>query len=646
MRVSLRARAFIVGTVALGVGVVAVAAVKAASAPLGTLALLGAAVAVTELFEVAGDDGSHDPIDAYTFSFSSGIHVAAILMLGPWAAALVAAFGVLGVDPLRGSPWRRVAFNASAFAIATLGAGFVFEAFGGTPGALDFPRDLLGVAGLAVVYGALNTVLVSCAVAFTSGTSAAALIRHSLVSERSAKASEAGLGAAIAFLGMSEPWAVVVLVPLLIATYQAHARLALLRRETSRALETFANIVDERDPYTYRHSARVADYVEELATRLGMSATDVARLRWAGRLHDLGKISVDAGVLRKPERLDEVEWAAMRRHPRLSARLLRRFRFASEEALAVEYHHERFDGRGYYGVGNDLLPLAAHFLTVADSFDAMTSDRPYRRGRSAEEALAEIERGSGTQYHPAVAAAFVAVQRGVDPLTVLAADQQAELRELHWGTRTSRVTSLRKLAARVELLPVAGIALALACAGLGAYTVAPAGAALAVGALAWRYVQLVRARRLTASLQARLEAPASRHELFDALVDELGNAADLRWAGLVIWQEADLAGSIEFERSTMRGPSPDALTSWLLREADADQDALETAGADLGTDGRYVALAVRSGGVVASYLVLGFGRSLPRHVSLALEASLEDVARTLPPVAAVFDLSEAVAVAS
>src|SRR5206468_7655104 len=105
---------------------------------------------------------------------------------------------------------------------------------------------------------------------------------------------------------------------------------------------------------------------------------------WAGRLHDLGKVAVDSTVLRKPDRLDREEWAAVRRHPRLSARLLQRFEPVATQARAVELHHERVDGRGYYGVADEDLPLAAHFLIVADSYDAMTTDRPYRPSVSKE----------------------------------------------------------------------------------------------------------------------------------------------------------------------------------------------------------------------------------------------------------------------
>src|SRR5438045_8552805 len=127
--------------------------------------------------------------------------------------------------------------------------------------------------------------------------------------------------------------------------------------------------------------------------------------------------------------LDGAEWAAMRRHPRLSARLMQRFEFAAGQARAVQFHHERFDGQGYYGIDGDALPLASHFLIVADSFDAMTHDRPFRPALSREDALAELERNSGTQFHPTVAKAFVAVERGEDPAALLSTGELAQLRE-------------------------------------------------------------------------------------------------------------------------------------------------------------------------------------------------------------------------
>lgn len=628
MRLTPKARAYVVGTVTLGFGAVAVAAFKAAAMPVSTLALLGAAVALTELFQVSADESSPG-VRGSTFSFSSGVHIAAILMLGPWAGAIVGAFGVLAVDPLRGAPWRRALFNASVFALATVASGYVFQAAGGQPGHLQFPGVLLPIVALTVTYTTLNTVLVSGAVAFTSGTSILPIILQSLDTELSPKVAEAGFGTAFAVFAFYDPWAIIVLAPLLIAVYQAHARLALLRRETARALETFANIVDERDSSTYRHSARVADYVAELAVRLGLPDADVARLRWAGRLHDLGKISVDAGVLRRPGKLDDDEWTAMRRHPRLSARLLRGFHFASWEAKAVEYHHERYDGAGYYGIATADQPLASHFLIVADSFDAMTSDRPYRTGLSTEQALDEIERGLGTQFHPAIGAAFVAWQRGLDPRSVLTPEQLSEVRRLAGARGRSHLRIGMIVSRHLELAIVGAAVAALGAVGLRVYGAAAVAAALGSAMLVWHSVRRRHARGVEAELREQLAVSAPRNIHFSAVVGLLARRADLRWAGLLEWRESEMTGSIVLERSIAEGPTEVQLTSWLLREAEAAGTLLVADGPELGREGLHVALPLRGSSGLNAFLVLAFARTMPRAVELALGAILPELVRTL-----------------
>ena len=629
MQLPRKARALLVATLVAGSAVLAIACIKARSLPVAPLALLMAAVLLAELFQVVGDEESADPADGHTFSFSSGVHIGAILMLGPWAGALVGAFGVLAVDHLRGVQWQRIAFNGSAFAVSAAAGGAVFALAGGSPGQLELPGDFAGIAALVVAYAAINSVFVSGMVALTSGTPFSRLLADVVRAEASPKLAEAGLGASVAFFALMSPWAVVALIPLVITVYQSHARLAQLRRETAGALETFANVVDERDPSTYRHSARVARYVAELAAAVGLPTATQMRLRWAGRLHDLGKISVDSDVLRDPHALEADDWKALRRHPRLSARLLRRFRLASQEALAVEYHHERYDGRGYYGIGAEEQPLAAHFIIVADSFDAMTSDRPYRRALATEEALLEIERSAGSHFHPVIAKAFVALQRGKDPLEVISADEQLELRQLDRRRRHRRRTLEALGVGWLELSVLACISAALAflaaSQALGAL-LALAGASIGV---ALRGVGRLRARSLSASIEARLSRPKSREVLFDELVNVVGRRSDLRWAGVVDWCESDLSGSIVLERSTVSGPGEFALTSWLLREADARDDALVAAGAELGHEGEYIAVPLRTDGDASSFLVLGFGRRLPQHVAQALRTSSPNLRRAL-----------------
>ena len=383
-----KTRLFIGATVVAGSAATAVALVHEGQHLGATLGFLAAAAILGELIEVRGHPRSLDGGGSHAFSFSSGVHVAAVLLLGPWGAVVVAAAGVLVVDCLRTSELRRLAFNASTFALSSLAAGTAYLAAGGVPGALDLPADFPAIAAMAFAYLATNRLLIGIIVSLTSPVRLRHVGAEALRTELASAAAEISLGVAVAFFVLADAWQIVVLGPLVFAVYQAHIRLARLHSETAHAMETFANVVDERDPYTYQHSMRVADSVERLALRLGMPSAEVVRLRWAARLHDLGKIAVDAATLRKPGSLNPDEWELMRRHPRLSARMLLRFRLARAVAQAVEYHHERYDGNGYYGLGGDEVPLAAHFLVVADSYDAMVSDRSYRRGLTRDDALA------------------------------------------------------------------------------------------------------------------------------------------------------------------------------------------------------------------------------------------------------------------
>jgi len=444
-----------------------------------------------------------------------------------------------------------------------------------------------------------------------------------------ASAGEAGLGATVAFLAIGHPWNVVVLIPLAVAVHHVQLRLKSVQRETLRALETFANIVDERDPSTYRHSLRVAGYVDGLARALRLPFSDIDRLRWAGRLHDLGKVAVDASLLRKRGTLDGSEWAAMRRHPRLSARLLQRFEFVAPQARAVELHHERMDGAGYYGVGGNDLPLASHFLIVADSFDAMTTDRPYRPGLSHEAALAEVERNVGTQFHPAVAKAFVAVQRGIDPVTVLSAEELDEIRGASAPYRLG-LAGPAELKERPELIALGGVVLALAGLGLGQNWLGASGVGVAVAGLALRALVRIRAERARAALHRALDTGYDRARVFERLAVAVWRLWPHEWIGLVAWDEDGLGGSVELE-SGERSLAPATLTGWLVREAESGVDAIVAHGVELGAgDGVVVALPLRrDNSALVGFLVVTAPRLAPRHVELALLDSLDEIGLAL-----------------
>jgi len=628
LRAVLNARVFVGVTTAAAVGALVALAAWFELPPLAAFAVFCAAATLAEHFQVESEGEALDPGGARRFSFSSGVHIAAVIVAGPLVAAAAAAFGVLMVDRLDGRSWHRTGFNAAVFVLATSVGAAVFSATGGEIGTFLLPHDLVPFVALCVTYSVLNTAFVAGVISLSESTPFWRFARTSALGDLPSDLAEASLAGAIAFCALRDPWAVVLLGPLAIAAYHAHARLALLRLETAQALETFATVVDERDPHTYRHSERVAESIRRLGEALRLPHDEVARLAWAGRLHDLGKISVDGSILRKPGALDEAELAAMRRHPRLSARLLRRFRFARDHARAVEYHHERFDGNGYYGIDNRHLPLASHVLIVADSFDAMTSDRPYRRGMLREDALKELERGAGTQFHPTIAKAFVAIERGEDVMMAMTPAELGELRRLSLSESRGRGRSrLREV--KTTTIILSGVAASLVALALESLPLAVA-AAMFTGVGCFLRVQM---RRNGERLVRALVDVAGEPDAFEAAMQVFATDADLVWGGLVAWREEELTGRLAAGwNRVMPGPSETALTSWLIRDVDQPRSLLVEFGTALGVDGEYVALHLADGDVVSAFLVLGYRTTVPKGARHALAALPAELATSLRSV--------------
>jgi putative two-component system response regulator len=176
-------------------------------------------------------------------------------------------------------------------------------------------------------------------------------------------------------------------------------------------LVAMVRMLEAKDVYTHGHSQRVADYTASLAAAVGLPSTDQERLRKAGLLHDIGKVVLREGILNKPDRLTREEFELVKLHPVEGERLLAGLRFAEPYLPAVRHHHEAFNGSGYPdGLAGEAIPLDARLMAVADSYDAMTSDRAYRRGMSADQALALLETGAGRQWDPALVRTFVGLR--------------------------------------------------------------------------------------------------------------------------------------------------------------------------------------------------------------------------------------------
>lgn len=182
-------------------------------------------------------------------------------------------------------------------------------------------------------------------------------------------------------------------------------------------IEALAAAVEARDPYTHGHTRRVEEYAVIMANALGCDPAEIAAIRQASILHDIGKIGIEDRILRKQARLEPDEEIRMQKHPTIGVEMLKGIDFLDPVLPLIRHHHERWDGNGYPDqLRADEIPLGARILAVADATDAMTSDRPYRAARTFEYAKVEILKGSGTHFDPEVVTAFIKSQHEIERL--------------------------------------------------------------------------------------------------------------------------------------------------------------------------------------------------------------------------------------
>jgi putative nucleotidyltransferase with HDIG domain len=193
-------------------------------------------------------------------------------------------------------------------------------------------------------------------------------------------------------------------------TRQVERLLGRLEESYETTLNALAAALDLRDNETHDHSARVAAYAVRLGEEIGLEPAELRELRYGALLHDVGKIAVPDAILRSSQPLSEEDWERMKTHPFTGWEMLRRVPFLTSALDVVLCHHERWDGTGYpRRLQGEAIPLAARIFAVVDSLDAITSERPYRPGRSFAEACETISAGSGTQFSPDVVEAFLRV---------------------------------------------------------------------------------------------------------------------------------------------------------------------------------------------------------------------------------------------
>ncbi len=361
-------------------------------------------------------------------SLSFTVHFAAAVLFGPAFAMLIAVCGLLITDGLiRHVPHVRTAFNVPQMAISVGVCGVLYEALK-APGPLDFVADAPALALAALAYLVVNDTLVAGVLGLT-GRSFFQEWRLSARDIMLPYVSMAPLGALVAYTYQATPWALVLFLPLILVIYNGFKLFVSLQRETDDALVALADSIDRRDHYTYQHSMHVAEYVDLIAHELKLPPREIDLIVAAARVHDLGKIGTDNRVLLKPSSLTAEERDTIQQHVIDGAELAGKFSMFNRGRLFIRHHHERWDGTGYPdGLAAEAIPLGARLIGVADAYESMTSDRPYRKALSPDEAIAELRYCAGTQFDPRVvqALAQALASQGIETSAAPAISEQIQ----------------------------------------------------------------------------------------------------------------------------------------------------------------------------------------------------------------------------
>jgi len=305
------------------------------------------------------------------------------------------------------SVYKRI-FNGSVYAITLAIAGLVYNTVAVRYETLTFLNlNVFGILCSILVYILINILLYAILMSILENMP----IRKTLNEIMWLAVNILGLsplGILIATAYLNYGWFAVVIFfgPLLIARYSFKMYLD-MRHVYFETISALSNAMEAKDKYTQGHSYRVADYAVGIAEQMELKANKIEQIRTAATLHDIGKIGVADSILNKNGKLEENEYLLIQKHPELGAKILSGVDFLAEVANIIKYHHERCDGKGYpEGLTDAQIPIEAAILTVADAYDAMTSDRPYRRAMDQSVAIKILLKESGSQFNPIVVKAL------------------------------------------------------------------------------------------------------------------------------------------------------------------------------------------------------------------------------------------------
>lgn len=327
-----------------------------------------------------------------------------MLFRHPWPMLISGATAFVVDTFVRKKPAIRIWFNTAQYMLAVGLGAEVYRLLGGLPLDGPFTFRTIPFAGLVAVYFLINNGSVALAVAISSGVSVREAFGRILGTSLVYDVFASSLSVLLVYLYIKTQLLglALLVVPLFFVRHMYQMNLQ-LERVNKELLELMVKAIEARDPYTSGHSLRVSEYARSIARDLGLSSKQVDQIESAALLHDVGKIYEEfAPLLRKEGKLTPDERMLMQRHPSRSAELASTIgEFRGAVALSIRHHHENFDGTGYPdGLSGEAIPLAARIIMIADTMDAMTTDRPYRKALTFERTLEELRRFSGKQFDP------------------------------------------------------------------------------------------------------------------------------------------------------------------------------------------------------------------------------------------------------
>jgi putative nucleotidyltransferase with HDIG domain len=397
--------------------------------PLMVLLLMGIAAAAQKL-----------PVFLFrssAISVAFAATIASYVLYGTGVALLVnlASAAVNAVTPGR-KPLRKIVFNTGSLTLSAFLAAEGYRLFGGQVPPEGIPQSVIAVALSASVYFLANSALTAVIISLTSQNRFFAVWRENYGWMTVNYVATAVNGAALAFAYQSLNifGTITFMLPLGVAWYSFRLYMAkstevrsrnqdlveanrLLQLTNDRLEQSHLSVIgallgalEAKDKYTHGHSSATMFHAVAVARELGLSEDEVAAVQLGALFHDVGKIGIPESILRKPERLTDEEWSEMRMHPIVGANLLAQVPTLEKVRPIVLAHHERYDGTGYpNGLKGDEIPLAAQIISVADTFEAMTSTRPYRRALSFDHTVRELRAVSGSQLSHVVVEKFIAI---------------------------------------------------------------------------------------------------------------------------------------------------------------------------------------------------------------------------------------------